>query len=368
VVQSAPIPRRSHPSGDLPVIYPILNGDNRWALCLSGGGIRSAAFALGVIQCFADHRVVPKRIDADSRPLLQEFDYLSTVSGGGYIGSWLSAWLYQARTLAGTGQAGSVLAQLNQRVADHQEVEPIGNLRRNSHYLAPKFSALSADVWTDVATIARNLLLNWILFLAPLILLVLLTKGLAFLFADASVLPIGPIGNLALTIGAILFAGFALTFAVANRPARSIINLTQTQFLRLDLLPLILGAILLVFVLITPEGIQGVGAAENLLISFFSQLSHLASGYLSYIVGVILGIALYVASWLLAFLWYRWPDNPQPFRPEYQRWHTWLDLVSWCLAGAVFGALIAVGVQLLDWVIKADRETGLLLGVVAGVP
>ena len=241
-------------SGDLPVIYPILNGDNRWALCLSGGGIRSAAFALGVIQCFADHRVVPKRIDADSRPLLQEFDYLSTVSGGGYIGSWLSAWLYQARTLAGTGQAGSVLAQLNQRVADHQEVEPIGNLRRNSHYLAPKFSALSADVWTDVATIARNLLLNWILFLAPLILLVLLTKGLAFLFADASVLPIGPIGNLALTIGAILFAGFALTFAVANRPARSIINLTQTQFLRLDLLPLILGAILLVFVLITPEG------------------------------------------------------------------------------------------------------------------
>ncbi len=39
------------------------------ALCLSGGGMRSAAFALGVIQALA-------RCD-----LLTRFDYLSTVSG-----------------------------------------------------------------------------------------------------------------------------------------------------------------------------------------------------------------------------------------------------------------------------------------------
>jgi hypothetical protein len=353
---------------DLPAIYPILNRDNRWALCLSGGGIRSAAFALGIIQCFAEHRVASKRDGAETQPFLQEFDYLSTVSGGGYIGSWLSAWLFQARTLTGAGQAASVLAQLNQRAADHQEVEPIGNLRRNSHYLAPKFSALSADVWTDVAAIARNLLLNWLLFLPPLILLVLLTKGLAFLFADASVAPIGPLGDLALTVGTVLFVGFALTFAAANRPARGIVNLAQTQFLWLDLLPLVVGAILLVFVLVTPEGIRRVGAAETLLASLFIQLSNFASGYLSYILGVILGVALYAASWLLAFLWYKWPRNTQPFRMEYQRWHTWLDLLSWCLAGAVFGALTAVGLQLLDGVIKSNKETGLLLGVVAGVP
>jgi hypothetical protein len=52
------------------------------ALALSGGGIRSACLALGVIQALAEAR------------LLTQFDYLSTVSGGGYIGSWLSAWLY----------------------------------------------------------------------------------------------------------------------------------------------------------------------------------------------------------------------------------------------------------------------------------
>jgi predicted acylesterase/phospholipase RssA len=49
------------------------------ALCLSGGGIRSATFALGAIQGLAE------------RGLLSRFDYLSTVSGGGYIGSWLTA-------------------------------------------------------------------------------------------------------------------------------------------------------------------------------------------------------------------------------------------------------------------------------------
>src|SRR5258707_8161411 len=42
------------------------------ALCLSGGGIRSAAISLGVIQALVD------------KGLLNQFHYLSTVSGGGY--------------------------------------------------------------------------------------------------------------------------------------------------------------------------------------------------------------------------------------------------------------------------------------------
>ena len=155
---------------DLPGTYRQLNADNRWALAVSGGGIRSAAFGLGIIQCFADHRVVSKLDQNQTEPLLQQFDYLSTVSGGGYVGSWLSAWLYHARRLAGAGQATTVLAGLNQRVDDHHEVEPINNLRRNTHYLAPSFSALSPDVWTDIAAVARNLLLNWLLFFPPMIL------------------------------------------------------------------------------------------------------------------------------------------------------------------------------------------------------
>src|SRR5947209_6084480 len=77
-------------------LYQALNGLNSAALCLSGGGIRSASFALGVIQALAVH---PRPNEEDCVPtaeksLLARFHYISTVSGGGYIGSWLSAWLH----------------------------------------------------------------------------------------------------------------------------------------------------------------------------------------------------------------------------------------------------------------------------------
>src|SRR5262249_29689607 len=47
-------------------------------LALSGGGIRSATFCLGVVQVLA------------KRGLLKYVDFLSTVSGGGYTGSFLT--------------------------------------------------------------------------------------------------------------------------------------------------------------------------------------------------------------------------------------------------------------------------------------
>ncbi len=60
----------------------VLGGGDvqRSALCISGGGIRSATFALGALQGLADLGI------------LENFDYLSTVSGGGYIGGWLTVW------------------------------------------------------------------------------------------------------------------------------------------------------------------------------------------------------------------------------------------------------------------------------------
>jgi hypothetical protein len=50
-------------------------------LAFSGGGIRSATFNLGILEALAQTR------------MLHKFDYLSTVSGGGFIGSWLSRWI-----------------------------------------------------------------------------------------------------------------------------------------------------------------------------------------------------------------------------------------------------------------------------------
>lgn len=65
-------------SGNSQVTHPEFKLHDAAGLAFSGGGIRSATFCLGVTQVLA------------RRGLLPQFDYLSTVSGGGYFGSFLS--------------------------------------------------------------------------------------------------------------------------------------------------------------------------------------------------------------------------------------------------------------------------------------
>jgi len=62
-------------------------------LAFSGGGIRSATFNLGVLQGLAQYNKV------------RAFDYLSTVSGGGYIGNWLEAWISRSAPTQDEGHA-----------------------------------------------------------------------------------------------------------------------------------------------------------------------------------------------------------------------------------------------------------------------
>jgi hypothetical protein len=124
------------------------------ALCLSGGGIRSATFNLGVLQAFA-------RLG-----LLGSFDYLSSVSGGGYIAGWLKAWMCRAGS-------GEVIAALAGSAAEPKnplepEPKPLDNLREYSNYLTPKLGLFSLDTWTAAAIYLRNLLLNWFVLLPAL--------------------------------------------------------------------------------------------------------------------------------------------------------------------------------------------------------
>jgi hypothetical protein len=130
----------------------------RAALCLSGGGIRSATFGLGVLQGLAAHG------------LLDKFDYLSTVSGGGYVGSWLTAWMH--RHPKGARGVIEDLHRLPQSKLD-PEPEAIRHLRAYSNYMTPQLGLLSADTWTLVATYLRNLVLNWLM-LVPLLVAVLM--------------------------------------------------------------------------------------------------------------------------------------------------------------------------------------------------
>ena len=84
------------------VIFKDTNGPAElWGLALSGGGIRSATFCLGVLQALSMVTQTPinpgdinksdETNSTNSWPLLASFDYLSTVSGGGYVGGFYSA-------------------------------------------------------------------------------------------------------------------------------------------------------------------------------------------------------------------------------------------------------------------------------------
>ncbi|HMF55886.1 MAG TPA: patatin-like phospholipase family protein, partial [Pyrinomonadaceae bacterium] len=146
-----------------------LNKVRRSALCFSGGGIRSATFGLGILQGLA------------RKGLLKRFDFLSTVSGGGYLGSWLSAWIHRK----GLDKVEQRLK--NERPPSPLEPEPdaISHLRTYSNYMSPKVGLLSADTWTLVAIFLRNLILNWLV-LIPLILLALMIPRLCIVAIKAT--------------------------------------------------------------------------------------------------------------------------------------------------------------------------------------
>src|SRR5262249_9731720 len=135
----------------------------RAALCLSGGGIRSAAFALGVIQALARMRLLP------------QFHYLSTVSGGGYTGAFLSA----LRRPEDDDAPG--FGRLCPRGGETGVAQPpqLRELRANSNFLTPRLGLRSADTWTAGVLYLRNLLLNWFIF-APLFLGLLLVPHAAW--------------------------------------------------------------------------------------------------------------------------------------------------------------------------------------------
>ncbi len=137
------------------------------ALCLSGGGVRSATFGLGVLQGLSH------------LGLLHRFDYLSTVSGGGYIGGWFTTWLHRS----GAAGRDAVLRELAPEHASGpagpHESSPVERVRRTCRYLAPRGGIVSADVWSLVTTMARNLLLNWLVIL-PLLAAAILVPHLYY--------------------------------------------------------------------------------------------------------------------------------------------------------------------------------------------
>ena len=131
-------------------------------LAISGGGIRSATIGFGVLEALAtaprpDEDTVPA--DATANSLLSRFDYLSTVSGGGYIGGFLCSLFIPGRLRKRNSSGEPTAADFEQaakdayatlayippsrlRASDTLESENIGHcptawLRENGRYLTP---------------------------------------------------------------------------------------------------------------------------------------------------------------------------------------------------------------------------------------
>ena len=113
-------------------------------LALSGGGIRSAAVSLGVLQALNHH-------DA-----LRNVDYLSTVSGGGYMGTSLTATMTKSggRFVFANPRSHDDHAP---RSAEIKDTDEVGHIRNYSNYLFP---AGTPDVLTGTAIVLRGLVTN----------------------------------------------------------------------------------------------------------------------------------------------------------------------------------------------------------------
>jgi hypothetical protein len=197
----------------------------RSALCLSGGGVRSAIFNLGILQGLA------------RCGLLDKFDYLSTVSGGGFIASWLSAWIHRE-----DGDVNTVVRQLAQTPDNPLETEPkpLYNLRIYANYLTPKKGLLSVDTWTLIAIYLRNLLLNWMVFV-PVIMAFLILPRIWFAFVNSSHWDSYINSKTLLAIGFIT-AAVALGYTATNLPGAKLWNFREGRYVRFSLYPLVISA------------------------------------------------------------------------------------------------------------------------------
>jgi patatin-like phospholipase len=132
-----------------PIMRPT-PASNVVGLALSGGGIRSAAFSLGAMQAL------------DALGLIKKIDYLSTVSGGGYIGTSMTAAM---STLP--PEKFPFASELREG-----EVPGIQHIRDHSNYLFPQ-GAL--NVFGNVVVYLRGILANVLLLLPWLLLAAALT-------------------------------------------------------------------------------------------------------------------------------------------------------------------------------------------------
>ncbi|WP_282609420.1 patatin-like phospholipase family protein [Pelagibius sp. Alg239-R121] len=322
-------------------------------MAFSGGGIRSSTFCFGVLQALNEAGVV------------KHVDYLSTVSGGGYIGSMWSCFLENSRDEQGRRLAEdprfkeAPLFKLSHELG-REEAKAFQHLRNYANYLMPRGLA---DVMRFPALLLRGLIVNFIMLLPYLLIAACATiwmfneqialnkLGFEGLFSGFDYSPYTPKAIIAYLF--LIIAGTVLQSRLRRHGKTSI----KWRWIMLGLHTFLLLIVVLVFVLeYQPKAIhylfgprddglfQGLGewlsgfsAVSGLLTAAFSafattRLSALASKSGLLLVSILVPFSLC----LLYFAFIAWAVFPQ---------HDWLrELVSPLdLTWTYLGAAVAIG-------------------------
>ena len=360
---------------DRKAFYRALNKLNRAALCCSGGGIRSATFCLGVIQALAAYDVggvapaapapannapQPDKAKPETKAegsLLGCFRFLSTVSGGGYVGSWLSSWLKR-------NEFHQVIENLTGRPSG-PDVEPpeISWLRAYSNYLTPRLGIFSADAWTAVAIFVRNLLLNWLIII-PVVCLALLSLKLT---ATVSVWVAHALNDPQIMIAIALLGALCLIVAQAftsrHRPTRRTPhgNVDERAFLLRDLALAAASAILLTVFFSSHYFVSGFEKWTGSIVGWLGLTDVLQKLDFDIrlkflLLTAIAGFLVYAAGWIAGWR----------FRKG------GLDFLAWAASGLVYGALVGLGAYLFSrlgpYPVAPEKIKILLLSIIFGVP
>jgi hypothetical protein len=305
---------------------------NLSALCLSGGGIRSAAFALGVVQGLA------------CRGVLKQFDYLSTVSGGGYLGGFLTAWVQRKGYK-------SVCDALSGNEEPSQS--PVRHLRRYSSYLTPYRGLITADTLAVVTLYLRNLFLNWLIIIPLLVSVIIFIKMFALLVWGVSPSPLvatsPSIGLVALTgVVAVTLNGVAVLDSIRQRPGWESDLVGSKEFQRWEMWPLLLGGIAASWSTILYLRLHGPT-------SLIDSALGLGAGY----------SALHIIAWMIAYFVSRPADEIEISTRLTVRAGGWKPplwtLTSLALSGFCIGSAFGVAVYWVNEISNADVRWFVLL-------
>lgn len=164
-------------------------------LALSGGGIRSSTFNLGLLQGLNKYGI------------LNFLDYVSTVSGGGYVGGFWTAWRSRKNNSGDTifpRQNNSSDASMYDR--PDAETKEIRHLREFSNFLVPRLGLFSVDAGRIVISILSAVIPSLIFSFGTLAVVLLIYKISAALMTVSSGIgpPVLPLATIILITALIL--------------------------------------------------------------------------------------------------------------------------------------------------------------------